>query len=125
MTIATSAGASIYRFALGVINSGVASKGRFIEFDDTGTLGSGFSRSRIPVCSRRHGLTAITRLGADTTSTLITSIRNRFAMVGNVLPQTEAGGISNGSWMPTKTATSIKVGGLNYPERSAVYGELY
>jgi len=32
MAIATSAGTSIYRFALGVINSGVASKGRFIEF---------------------------------------------------------------------------------------------
>src|SRR5438094_9956642 len=81
MTIATSAGTSMYRFALGVISSGVASKGRFIEFDNTGTLGSGVLEKRDSSAFSTSHLNGAYAFGADTTSTRITSARYGFALV--------------------------------------------
>src|SRR5260370_6256130 len=114
MTIATSAGASIYRFALGVINSDVASKGRFIEFDDTGTLGSGVFEKQDPSAFSTSRINGNYAFGADTTSTLITSIRNRFAMVGTFAAN-GSGGISNGELDANENGDINKSGGLNYP----------
>ena len=114
ITMATSAGASIYRFALGVINSGVASKGRFIEFDDTGTLGSGVFEKQDPSAFSTSRINGNYAFGADTTSTLITSIRNRFAMVGTFAAN-GSGGISNGELDANENGDINKSGGLNYP----------
>jgi hypothetical protein len=114
MTIATSAGTSIYRFALGVINSGVASKGRFIEFDDTGTLGSGVFEKQDPSVFSTSCINGNYAFGADTTSTLITSVRNRFAMVGTFAAN-GSGGTSNGELDANENGDINKSGGLNYP----------
>ena len=114
ITMATSAGASIYRFALGVINSGVASKGRFIEFDDTGALGSGVFEKQDPSAFSTSRINGNYAFGADTTSTLITSIRNRFAMVGTFAAN-GSGGISNGELDANENGDINKSGGLNYP----------
>ncbi|MCU1317777.1 MAG: hypothetical protein JWN63_3099 [Candidatus Acidoferrum typicum] len=114
MTIATSAGTSIYRFALGVISSGVASKGRFIEFDDTGTLGSGVFEKQDPSMFSTSRINGNYAFGADTTSTFITSVRNRFAMVGTFAAN-GSGGISNGELDANENGDINKSGGLNYP----------
>ena len=114
MTIATSAGTSMYRFALGVISSGVASKGRFIEFDNTGTLGSGVLEKQDPSAFSTSQLNGAYAFGADTTSTRITSARNRFAMVG-AFAASGSGSISNGELDANENGDINKSGGLNYP----------
>ena len=114
MTIATSAGTSIYRFALGVINSGVASKGWFIEFDNTGTLGSGVLEKQDPSAFSTSRINGNYAFGTDTTSTLITSIRSRFAMVG-AFAASGSGSISNGELDANENGDVNKSGGLNYP----------
>jgi len=114
MTIATSAGTSMFRFALGVISSGVASKGRFIEFDNTGTLGSGVLEKQDPSAFSTSQLNGAYAFGADTTSTRITSARNRFAMVG-AFGASGSGSISNGELDANENGDINKSGGLNYP----------
>ena len=114
MTIATSAGTSMFRFALGVISSGVASKGRFIEFDNTGTLGSGVLEKQDPSAFSTSQLNGAYAFGADTTSTRITSARNRFAMVG-AFDASGSGSISNGELDANENGDINKSGGLNYP----------
>jgi hypothetical protein len=114
MAIATSGGTSIYRFALGVINSGVARKGRFIEFDNTGTLGSGVFEKQDPSAFSTSQFKGNYAFGADTTSTLISSARNRFAMVG-AFAASGSGGISNGELDANYSGDVNKSGGMNYP----------
>src|SRR6266576_1458867 len=114
IAIATSAGTSIYRFALGMISSGVASKGRFIEFDNTGTLGSGVFEKHDPSAFSTSQLNGAYAFGADTTSTRITSARNRFAMVG-AFAASGSGSISNGELDANENGDINKSGGLNYP----------
>src|SRR6266576_2450563 len=114
MTIATSAGTSMFRFALGVISSGVASKGRFIEFDNTGTLGSGVLEKQDPSAFSTSQLNGAYAFGADTASTRITSARNRFAMVG-AFAASGSGSISNGELDANENGDINKSGGLNYP----------
>src|SRR5437762_7497538 len=114
MTIATSAGTSMYRFALGVISSGVASKGRFIEFDNTGTLGSGVFEKQDPSAFSTSKITGNYAFGADTTNTLIRNVRNRFAMVGAFVAN-GSGGITSGELDANDSGNVNKSGGLNYP----------
>jgi len=114
MAIATSAGTSIYRFALGVISSGVASKGRFIEFDNTGTLGSGVFEKQDPSAFSTSKITGNYAFGADTTNTLIRNVRNRFAMVGAFVAN-GSGGITSGELDANDSGNVNKSGGLNYP----------
>src|SRR5438552_3588108 len=95
VAIATSAGTAIYRFALGVIRSGVASKGRFIEFDNTGTLGSGVFEKQDPSAFSASGISGNYAFGADATSALVNSSRNRFVMVG-AFAANGSGGITSG-----------------------------
>jgi hypothetical protein len=114
MAIATSAGTSIYRFALGVIRSGVASKGRFIEFDNTGTLGSGVFEKQDPRAFSASGISGNYAFGADATSTLISSSRNRFAMVG-ALAANGSGGITSGELDANNSGNVNKSGASNYP----------
>src|SRR6267154_1903984 len=114
MAITTAAGTSIYRFALGVINSGVASKGRFIEFDNTGTLGSGVLEKQDPSTFSTSQFNRAYAFGADSTSTLITSMRNRFAMVG-AFAASGSGSITNGELDANDNGDINKSGGLNYP----------
>src|SRR5882762_902313 len=114
MAITTAAGTSIYRFALGVINSGVASKGRFIEFDNTGTLGSGVLEKQDPSAFSTSQFNRAYAFGADSTSTVITSMRNRFAMVG-AFAASGSGSITNGELDANDNGDINKSGGLNYP----------
>ncbi len=114
MAIATSAGTSIYRFALGVFNSGVASKGRFIEFDNTGTLGSGVMEKQDPSAFSASQFNGSYAFGADITTTLINGARNRFAMVGAFAADGSAG-ITNGELDANDSGDTNKSGGLNYP----------
>ena len=114
MAITTAAGTSIYRFALGVINAGVASKGRFIEFDNTGTLGSGLFEKQDPSAFSTSQFNRAYAFGADSTSTLITSMRNRFAMVG-AFAASGSGSITNGELDANDNGDMNKSGGLNYP----------
>jgi hypothetical protein len=114
MTIATSAGTSIYRFALGVISSGAASRARFIEFDDTGTLGSGVLEKQDPSAFSTSRISGNYAFGADTTSTVIAGARNRFAMVG-MFVASGSGSISNGELDANYSGDINKSGGLKYP----------
>jgi len=83
LTIATGSGTSKYAFSLGSLNtSSVATRGRMIEVDSTGTLGSGVLRLQDPTAFP----TAINgSFVFDVTSTLSlsTTTPNRFAMVGS------------------------------------------
>jgi len=124
MAIATSAGTSIYRFALGVIRSGVASKGRFIEFDNTGTLGSGVFEKQEPSAFSASGISGNYAFGADATSTLISSTRNRFAMVG-AFAANGSGGISSGELDANYSGNINKTGGLNYPTSGMAFTGSY
>jgi len=114
VAIATSAGTAIYRFALGVIRSGVASKGRFIEFDNTGTLGSGVFEKQDPSAFSAFGINGNYAFGADATSALVNSSRNRFAMVG-AFAANGSGGITSGELDANNSGNVNKSGGLNYP----------
>ena len=124
MAIATSAGTSIYRFALGVISSGVASKGRFIEFDNTGTLGSGVFGKQDPSVFLTSRISGNYAFGADTTSTLITSARNRFAMVG-AFAANGSGSITSGELDANDGGNINKSGGLNYPASGLAFTGSY
>jgi len=124
LTIATSAGTSHYRFALGVIRSGVATKGRFIEFDNTGTLGSGVLEKQDPTAFSTSGISGTYAFGADTTSTLIASTRNRFAMVGT-FAASGSGVIANGELDANYSGDINKSGGLNYPTNGLLFTGSY
>jgi hypothetical protein len=124
MTIATSAGTSIYRFALGVISSGVASKGRFIEFDNTGTLGSGVFKKQDPSAFSTSRISGPYAFGADATSTLITSARNRFALLG-AFAANGSGGVTNGELDANYSGDINKSGGLNYPTSGLAFTGSY
>src|SRR5260370_27325604 len=124
MAIATSAGTSIYRFALGVINSGVASKGHFIEFDNTGTLGSGVFEKQDPSAFSTSQFKGAYAFGADTTSTLISNARNRFAMVG-AFAASGSGTITSGELDANDNGNINKTGGLNYPTSGLPFSGSY
>ena len=124
MAIATSAGTSIYRFALGVINSGVASKGHFIEFDNTGTLGSGVFEKQDPGAFSTSQFKGAYAFGADTTSSLISNARNRFAMVG-AFAASGSGGITSGELDANDNGNINKTGGLNYPTSGLPFSGSY
>jgi hypothetical protein len=124
MAIATSAGTSIYRFALGVINSGVARKGHFIEFDNTGTLGSGVFQKQDPSAFSTSQFKGAYAFGADTTSTLISNARNRFAMVG-AFAASGSGGITSGELDANDNGNINKTGGLNYPTSGLPFSGSY
>jgi putative Ig domain-containing protein len=124
LAIATAAGTSIYRFALGVIRSGVASKGRFIEFDNTGTLGSGVFEKQDPSAFSASGISGNYAFGADATSTLISSSRNRFAMVG-AFAANGNGGITSGELDANSSGNVNKSGGLNYPASGLAFTGSY
>jgi len=124
MAIATSSGTSIYRFALGVISSGVARKGRFIEFDNTGTLGSGVFEKQDPSAFSASGISGNYAFGADATSTLISIGRNRFAMVG-AFAADGSGGITSGELDANDSGNINESGGLNYPANGLAFTGSY
>lgn len=70
LMMATSSGMSTYRFSLGSISSGVATKGRMIEFDHTGTLGSGVLRLQDPAAFVNSAISGNYALGASSTLSL-------------------------------------------------------
>ncbi len=85
----------VFHFAVGGITSGVASKGRFIEFDDTdgtGTRGSGILRLQTVADFGVSHLNARYAFGLDGTDTSAA----HFAIAGAFNVNTSTGAISNG-----------------------------
>ena len=90
LTIAAGSASSIYAFSLGSISSGVATKGRMIEFDNTGTLGSGVLRLQDPSAFSTAAISGHFAFGASSTLGLAVTTRSRFSFVGSLVA---AGGL--------------------------------
>jgi large repetitive protein len=85
LTIATSSGTSTYAFSVGSLNgSSIATNGRMIETDSTGTLGSGVLRLQDPTAFSTAAVSGSFAFGASSTLSLSTSTRNRFAVLGSI-----------------------------------------
>jgi hypothetical protein len=83
LTIATSAGTSVYRISLGKFTSNVAGQGHLIEFDSTGTLGSGSIEQQDPSAFSIAQINGNYAFGISSTLSLTT--RSRFGAVGSFL----------------------------------------
>jgi len=95
LAIATASGTSTYHFSLSSISptSGVPTKGRMVEFDNTGTLGSGVLRLQDPSAFVNSAISGGYAFGGS--STLSLTGGNRFAVVG-AFTSNGAGGITGG-----------------------------
>ena len=83
LTVATSAGTSMYRFSLGKFTSGVAGNGHLIEFDSTGTLGSGVIEQQVPSAFSTAQINGNYAFGISSTLSLTT--QSRYGAVGSFL----------------------------------------
>jgi len=84
LTIATLSGTSRYAISLGSLNtSSVATRGRMIETDSTGTLGSGVLRLQDPTAFSTAPSGSFVFDGSSTLS-LSTTTPNRFVLVGSL-----------------------------------------
>jgi hypothetical protein len=90
LTLATGSGTSTYRFSLGSVSSGVATKGRIIRFDNTGTLGSGLLRLQDPAAFSTAAISGNFAFGASSSLDLSLTTRNRFGFIGSLVA---AGGV--------------------------------
>ena len=98
LTIATilSLAPVTYRFALGSLNaSSVATSGRMIEFDGSGTLGSGVIRLQDPTAFLTSAVNGNYAFGASSTLSLSLTTLNRFAIAG-AFTTNGTGGITGG-----------------------------
>jgi hypothetical protein len=96
LTIATGSGTSTYRISLGSLNgSSIATRGRMIEFDNSGTLGSGVLRLQDSTAFLTSAISGGYAFGASSTTSLSTTMRNRFAVVG-AFTTNGTGGITAG-----------------------------
>jgi len=95
LTIATASSTSTYRFSLGSMISGVATKGRLIEFDNTGMLGSGVLRLQDPTAFVNSAISGGYAFGGSSTLSLGLTALKRFAVVGAFIAD-GAGGITAG-----------------------------
>jgi hypothetical protein len=86
LTIATGSVTFKYAISLGSLNgSSIATKGRMIEVDSTGTLGSGALRLEDPAAFSTSAFVGSNfAFGATSTLTLSTSGANRFVVIGSV-----------------------------------------
>ena len=86
LTIATASGTSQYAISLGSLNgSSIATKGRMIEVDSSGTLGSGVLRLQDSTAFSTSAFVGNSyAFGAASPLTLSTSGANRFAVIGSV-----------------------------------------
>jgi hypothetical protein len=86
LTIATGSVTFKYAISLGSLNgSSIATKGRMIEVDSTGTLGSGALRLEDPAAFSTSAFVGSNfAFGAASTLTLSTSGANRFVVIGSV-----------------------------------------
>jgi putative Ig domain-containing protein len=72
-----------FRFALGSLNAtSIATSGRMIEFDTTGTLGSGVIRLQDPTAFFTSAISGNYTFGASSTLSLSLTTRSRFGVVG-------------------------------------------
>ena len=92
LTIITSAGTSVFRFALGSVVAGVATKGRLIEFDATGTTGAGVLRKQDPTAFSTAQVTGNYAFGISGPPT---TNGGRFAAAGSAV--LSGGNITSGS----------------------------
>jgi len=91
LTIATGSGTSKYAFSLGSLStSSIAARGRMIEVDSTGRLGSGTLRIQDPTAFSTTALSGSFNFDVTSTLSLSTTTPNRFAMVGSI---TASGGV--------------------------------
>jgi large repetitive protein len=83
LTIATSAGTSVFRISLGKFSSNIASQGHLVEFDSTGTLGSGIIEQQDPNAFSNAQINGNYAFGVSSTLSLTT--RSRFGAAGSFL----------------------------------------
>lgn len=79
LTIATGSGTSQYAISLGSLTTNVATRGRMIEVDSTGTLGSGELR----LATAATAITGGFNFGVSSTESVSATTPNRFAMAGS------------------------------------------
>ncbi len=91
---------------------------------DTGTLGSGVFEKQDSSAFSTSRISGNYAFGADVTSTLITSMRNRFAMVG-AFAADGSGGITSGELDANHSGDMNKTGGLNYPASGLAFTGSY
>jgi hypothetical protein len=91
LTIVTASGTSQYAFSLGSLNgSNIATKGRMIEVDNSGTLGSGVLRLQDSAGFSTAAISGNFAFGGSSTLGLSLTTRNRFSMAGRIVA---AGGV--------------------------------
>jgi hypothetical protein len=108
---------AVYRFALGGINSGAASKGRIIEFDDNSGTGAG---------SRGSGILR----QQDPNAFVLSALQNRYAfgvdgwgMDNNQLvPFSTAGAFSNSGGTLTNGVYDLNFAGITEPDSTGLTG---
>jgi hypothetical protein len=83
LTIATTAGTSVFRISLGKFTSNVAGRGHLIEFDSTGTLGSGVIEQQDSSAFSTAQINGNYAFGVSSTLSLTTT--SRFAAAGSFL----------------------------------------
>jgi len=83
LTIATSAGTFVFRISLGKFTSNVAGHGHLIEFDGTGTLGSGVIEQQDSSAFSSAQINGNYAFGVSSTLSLTT--RSRFGAAGSFL----------------------------------------
>ena len=108
LTIATSAGTSVFRISLGKFTSNVAGQGHLIEFDSSGTLGSGVIEQQNSIAFSTAQINGNYAFGISSTLSLTT--RSRFGAVGSFLAS--AGVITAGA-LDTNDSGNVDNSGTN------------
>src|SRR4029077_8833732 len=86
LTIVTASGTSQYAFSLGSLNgSNIATTGRMIEVDNSGTLGSGVLRLQDTTAFSTAAISGTFAFGAASTLGVSLTTRNRFSLAGRIV----------------------------------------
>jgi hypothetical protein len=108
LTIATSAVPSVFRISLGKFTSNVAAQGHLIEFDSTGTLGSGVIEKQDSNAFSKAQINGNYAFGVSSTLSLTT--RSRFGAAGSFFAS--AGVITAGA-VDTNDSGNVDNSGTN------------
>lgn len=104
LTIATASGTSKYAISLGSLTTNVSTRGRMIEIDSTGTLGSGELR----LVTATTAITGGFNFGVSSTESVSATTPNRFAMAGSF---TASGGVITAGEADFNLSGSVDGGG--------------
>jgi uncharacterized repeat protein (TIGR01451 family) len=121
LTINTTAGTSVFRFSLGSFSSGVATNGHLIEFDTTGTTGSGVIKKQDTTTAFSN--TLISGNYAFGLSSPFATSSTRFAAAG--VGTFTAGIITSGALDGNDGGNIDNTGTSNYPASPVSFTGLY